>query len=454
LDATGIILAAGKGTRMVSDLPKALHKVCGIPLTEHCVRAMRGAGLERVVVVIGHGADQVREALGECCAYAMQAEQLGTGHAVTQALPLVETADAIVMPGDAPLMRSESLKSLYAHHKETGADLTLAVVQYNDPTGYGRVFRDEEGMPVAIVEEKDCTAEQRAIHEVCVSLYCFSTALLRQLLPQVTSANAQGEFYLTDIVRLAAGGGKKVVTWNAADPLELMGVNDRWQLAEAGKELRLRKVKELCLSGVTFVDPDTCFLEADVKIGRDTLVEPNCYLLGNTSIGSGCVIGPGTRLANVKIADRTTVLMSNLMESEVGTGTRIGPFSHLRPGSKVGDRCSIGDYVEIKKSVIADDVSIGHLAYIGDASVGEGTNIGAGTITCNYDGKRKHRTVIGRNVFIGSNNTLVAPVEIGDGAFTAAGSTITQDVEPNALAVGRSRQTSKEGWAEHWRNRP
>lgn len=455
MNSTGIVLAAGKGTRMVSELPKALHRMCGLPMTEHCVRAIKGAGAEPVVVVVGHGADQVREALGEGNIYAVQEQQLGTGHALMQALPALRgDGVAMVMPGDAPLVTSESLRSLRAAHEREGAAMTLAVCRYADPTGYGRVLRSSAGNPVEIVEERDCTPEQRAITEVCVSLYCFNVGLLRDLLPRLSSDNAQGEYYLTEIVSLAAKAGCKVATWETTQPEELVGVNDRWQLAAVGKSLRMRKLKEMALAGVTIVDPDTCFADMDVEVGTDTTIEPSCYLIGSTRIGAGCTIGPGTRMKDSVVADDSIVLSSNVVESRIGSRTRVGPFAHLRPESEIGNNCVIGDFVEVKKSRIMDRVSVGHLAYIGDSVVGEGTNIGAGTITCNYDGKRKNQTIIGAGVFIGSNNTLVAPVKIGDGAFTAAGSTITDDVEDNALALGRARQIIKEGWAEQWRKQP
>lgn len=453
---SGVILAAGKGTRMVSELPKALHPVCGIPLTEHCVRAMRSAGVPRPIVVVGHGAERVQDVLGPQNDYAAQSEQLGTGHALMQALPALRNQGAtraLTMPGDAPLVTGEMLTSLLRTHEEMGAQLTFAVCQYDDPTGYGRVLRNQAGEPVGIVEERDCTPQQRLIKEVCTSLYCFEVALLADLLPRLKADNAQQEYYLTDIIGLAAAAGYRVATWTTPDPTLLMGVNDRWQLSQAAEVLRMRKLKDLATSGVTITDPKNSYVDMDVQIGPDTVVEPGCCIKGTTRIGRNCTIGPGTRIVDGIVEDGATVLSSNVVESEIGFGTRVGPFAHLRPGTKVGRNCSIGDFVELKNSEIGDDVSIGHLAYVGDAMVGSDTNIGAGTITCNYDGKRKHRTVIGKGVFIGSNNTLVAPVQIGDGAFTAAGSTITEDVEPDALAVARARQVNKEEWARKWRTK-
>jgi bifunctional UDP-N-acetylglucosamine pyrophosphorylase/glucosamine-1-phosphate N-acetyltransferase len=456
LRLSGIILAAGKGTRMVSDLPKALQPVCGLPLTEHCIRAMRGCGVDRPIVVIGHQAERVREALGDENLYAEQTEQLGTGHAAMQALPALRrlaAEHALLMPGDAPLMTSEALAALYETHVREQADVTLAVSRFDDPTGYGRIIRNAQGQPVDIAEEKDCTPEQRAIKEVCTSFYCFRTTALQELLPRLDNDNAQREYYLTDIIRLASEAGRKVATWPAPDPSILVGVNDRWQLADAAKVLRMRKLRDLAMSGVTVVDPETTFIDTDVEVGTDTVVHPSSYLHGSTRIGSGCEIGPGTRLVDSVVGDRATILSSNVVESRVGSGTRVGPYANLRPGAEVGDDCSIGDFVEIKNSRVGHRVSIGHIAYVGDAEVGDDTNIGAGTITCNFDGKKKSKTVIGKGAFIGSNNTLVAPVTIGDGAFTAAGSTITEDVPPDALGLGRARQTNREGWAARWRNR-
>ncbi len=453
--ATGIILAAGKGTRMVSELPKALHPVCGIPMTEHCVRAMRGAGVQRPIVVIGHAADAVRQALGGANDYVLQEQQLGTGHALRQTVPVLEKAAAscvIVMPGDAPLICGETLTSLLQTHQNENAQITLAVCQFDDPTGYGRVIR-KNGSPAAIVEERDCSPEQRQIKEVCVSLYCFDIALLRHLLPKLSNDNAQHEYYLTDIIALGSEAGCKIAAWEAPDPSELAGVNDRWQLAQAEKHLRKRRLMALAMSGVSIVDPKSCYIDMDVEVAPDARIEPNCYLHGKTSIGSGSVIGPETRLVDTLVGKGCTVLSSNCREATIGDRTRVGPFAHLRPGAVIGEDCSIGDYVEIKKAVLGNNVSVAHLTYLGDAEVGDGANIGAGTITCNYDGKSKHKTVIGRGAFIGSNNTLVAPVEIGAGAYTAAGSTITDSVEADALAIGRARQVQKEGWAEKWRNR-
>ncbi|MHB0912036.1 MAG: bifunctional UDP-N-acetylglucosamine diphosphorylase/glucosamine-1-phosphate N-acetyltransferase GlmU [Armatimonadota bacterium] len=451
-ELTAVILAAGKGTRMKSALPKALHPICGKPMTRYVVDACRGSGIEDCIVVVGHGAEQVKEGLGNDIRYAVQAEQKGTGHACAQALALVEKDSCVlVTPGDTPLIQAEMLSQLVAEHTASGAAATLLTTVLPDAGHYGRVLRGADGAVLRIVEAKDATPEEIAAREINTSIYCFDGALLAKYLKEITPANAQGEYYLTDVIGLMVADGRKVGAVVSEDPDIVLGVNNRVDLAYLTGIIRRRILDRLMLSGVTLIDPQATYVDDGVEVGADTVIHPGSHLLGGTKVGEGCTIGPSARLVNVQIGNNVTVLSSNLDDSTVGDGTRVGPFANIRPGCKIGKNVKIGDFVEAKNAEIEDSVSMGHLAYIGDAVVGERTNIGAGTITCNYDGYAKHRTVIGRNVFVGSDVTIVAPLNIGDGALIAAGSTITEDVPGDALAVARSKQAVKEGWARRRR---
>lgn len=470
MGSVGIVLAAGKGTRMKSERPKALHPLWGLPLVAYVLRAFEEATIHPLIVVIGHQADSVRAALGDQYWYALQTEPLGTGHACLQAAPLLGyqvpagvdlsiasfqgspyEGTVIVAPGDSPLVTSEALQSLLEHHRRTGAVATIATAELENPTGYGRILRDSEGKVIGIVEEKDATAEQKRLREVCTSFYCFQAPALFEMLPRLSNQNVQGEYYLTDVIALLAQAGARVETWLSPDPTLLMGVNNRWELAQAGRVLRERFLRHLALEGVTIVDPASTYVDATVKVGAETVIEPNCYLRGQTTIGSDCVIGPETFLQDTRVGDRCVILRSHVVGCEIESDVRVGPFAQLRPGTLLRSGARVGNFVEIKASEIGEGTKVMHLTYIGDASVGAETNIGAGTITCNYDGKRKHRTVIGKGVFVGSHATLIAPVTIGDGAYIAAASPINQDVPPDALAIARSYQTNKEGWAKRRR---
>jgi bifunctional UDP-N-acetylglucosamine pyrophosphorylase/glucosamine-1-phosphate N-acetyltransferase len=449
----GIILAAGKGTRMKSDLPKALHQVGGLPMVEWIGRAMAEAGIERIVIVIGHHGEMVEKALGDRYEYVWQREQLGTGHAarMTEEVLGGHKGPVIVAPGDAPLLNAEVFRRLIAAHQDSVCTFATALV--DDPKGYGRVLRDESGAPTRIVEEKDATPEQRAIKEVSAALYCFDGPSLYRELPKLRNDNAQGEHYLPDLIAMFSQSGRTVRAVLFEDERVLLGVNDRWQLAKAESEIRAELLRKHALNGVTLIDPATTTIGADVEIGEDTIVEPCTSLLGRTVIGTGCRIGPNTRIQDCRIGSKSRVLMSHAVRATLGDNVHCGPFANLRPGAILGDGVKVGNFVEIKNSVLETNVSASHLTYIGDADVGAETNIGAGTITCNYDGFTKSRTTIGRNVFVGSNATLVAPVTLGDGTMVAAGSTITRDVPENAGAFGRARQETKEGWAEKWRDK-
>lgn len=455
VSVAGVILAAGKGTRMKSDLPKGLHAVCGLPMVEHVGRAMRGAGVQKPIMVIGHGGNLIQDACGNTYAYAIQEEQLGTGHALLMAREALAgyQGPLLVTPGDTPLLRSDALQQLVEHHAESGAAMTIATVELDDPKGYGRIIRDGNMSIVQIVEDKDATQNEKLVREINSGIYCFDAEPLFQHLPALQNFNASGEYYLTDIVRAFADADLKIETLVFTDEGLLRGVNDPWQLGEAAAIMSRQILKVHAENGVTIIDPATTFIGADVTIGVGTTLEPGTILEGATKIGSECHIGPFSRVAESIIADRCTILMSHVKGAKMASGSRCGPYANLRPGTVLSENVKIGNFVEIKNSTIGADASLSHLTYIGDASVGARSNIGAGTITCNYDGISKHRTEIGADTFIGSNSTLVAPITIGNGAMVAAGSVITQDVGDGDLALGRARQEVKIQWVPQWRER-
>ncbi|MEJ5253430.1 MAG: bifunctional UDP-N-acetylglucosamine diphosphorylase/glucosamine-1-phosphate N-acetyltransferase GlmU [Armatimonadota bacterium] len=451
---TAVIMAAGKSTRMKSRLPKPLHPLCGKPLLAYILDACSAGGASRLIVVVGHEAERVKEAFRDRCEFVLQEEQMGTGHAVMVTHPLLEgyEGDLLVLPGDTPLIDGDTLRRLAEHHRATGAVATLlSAVLPHDAGMYGRVLRDETGKVLGVVEAKDATPEQLAVREINTSIYCFNAPALFDALKQIRPDNARGEYYLTDVIGLLTREGRKVEAVIADDWQVTLGVNTRVELADVASRLRWRIMERLMLSGVTIVDPANTYIDADVQIGQDTTVYPNTYLLGQTVIGEECHIGPMARIEDSQIGNRVTVLASQVVESRLDDEVRVGPFANLRPGTVVGKGSKIGDFVEVKNAVIEENVSMAHLTYVGDAHVGANTNIGAGTITCNYDGKRKHRTVIGKGCFIGSHATLIAPVEIGDGAYVAAASPITSNVPPDSLAIARCRQEVKEGWAKRRR---
>jgi bifunctional UDP-N-acetylglucosamine pyrophosphorylase / glucosamine-1-phosphate N-acetyltransferase len=443
-----VVLAAGKGTRMKSRLPKAAHPVCGKPMARYPVDAARKLGAQRVVVVVGHEADAVRAAVGDDVEYVLQADQRGTGHAVMQAeRALREADDVLVLNGDLTLVTADELRTLLDRHHSTGAAATLLTAELEDPASYGRVVRRGDGTVDRVVERRDASPEEAAIREINVGLYCFRAAELRDCLSRLRPDNDQGEYYLTDVIGLLVGDGRRVEAVIASDARCALGVNDRVELAEAAAIQRERILRRLMLSGVTLIDPLTTYVDAEVQIGQDTVIHPMTVIQGRSIIGSECQIGPSARISDSELADRVTVHASVVVEARIGGGTRIGPYANLRPGCQLGREVKVGDFVELKNAVLEDRVSAGHHAYLGDVTVGEKSNIGAGTITCNYDGRKKHRTVIGREVFIGTHATLVAPVTVGDGAYVAAHSVVTEDVPADAMAIARSRQTNKEGWA-------
>lgn len=449
--AVAVLLAAGKGTRMSSRYPKAAHPILGKPMARYPVDLCRRLGVERILGVVGHQPDLVREALGPGLEIVEQPEQRGTGHALLCAEALLRDYDGpvLVLQADNVLLRDEEIAALLASHRETGAAALLSA-EVPEPGAYGRVLRGSDGRVERIVEVKGASPEDLAIREINIGAYLFRSPALFEALRRVQPDETTGEVYLTDVVAVLAQGGARIEAV-PADPINAIGINDRVELARAAGILRERILREHMLNGVTIEDPSATYIDADVRIGRDTLIRPMTFLHGATVIGEECEIGPSVRISDSVLGDRISVQSAVLAGSEVGADTRIGPFAQLRPGCRVGRKVKIGNFVELKNAEVEDGASMGHLAYIGDAFVGEKTNIGAGTITCNYDGKRKHHTRIGRQTFIGSHSTLIAPVEIGDGALVAAGAVVTQDVPADALAVGRVRPTIKPDWARRRR---
>jgi bifunctional UDP-N-acetylglucosamine pyrophosphorylase / glucosamine-1-phosphate N-acetyltransferase len=445
-----IVLAAGKGTRMKSQQAKVLHPLCGRPLAYYPVRRALEIGASPVVVVVGHQAEAVEAALAASLPEApvrfeVQREQLGTAHAVRAARDALRGREGavLILSGDTPLLTAETLERVVAARGH--APLSLATMQLADPAGYGRIVRDAEDRPARVVEEKDATDAERRIEEVNAGLYCAEAGFLWDALERVGSSNAQREFYLTDLVAMAArAGGVAAVE---VPPEEASGVNDREELALAGRVLTYRIASALMQSGVTIEDPDRFDCDEGVKVGPDTVIEPNVRLRGATRIGSGCVVGQGTILTDAVLSDGVTIRPYTVVDaSTVAARAILGPFSRLRPGSEIGEEAHVGNFVETKKTRLGKGAKANHLTYLGDADVGAGTNVGAGTITCNYDGEKKHPTTIGEGAFIGSDSILVAPIRIGDGAYVAAGSTLTDSVPAGALALGRAKQVTKEGW--------
>jgi bifunctional UDP-N-acetylglucosamine pyrophosphorylase / glucosamine-1-phosphate N-acetyltransferase len=452
-----VLLAAGKGTRMKSAVPKVLHRACGLPLIEHVLRAGDALDPVSTVIILGHAADLVRAALTTRpnLSVVVQEPQLGTGHALLQAEAALagRTGTLIVLSGDVPLLRPETLDRLLRTHEAAAAAATILTASVNDPTGYGRIVR-QAGAIAAIVEHRDATAEVRAIREINSGIYAFDLEPLFDALRAIGSANAQGEYYLPDLVRLYRQRGRIVETVALDDPTEILGVNSRRELALVSALLRDRKQDELMAAGVTIIDPATTWIEPDVSIGADTVLHPGVYLQGRTSIGARCELQSNVRLVDAALGDDVFVNSFCLVtEARVGSGARLGPFAHIRPQSDVGEHAHVGNFVELKKTTLGRGSKANHLAYLGDATIGEKVNIGAGTITCNYDGVSKSPTIIEDGAFIGSDSQLVAPVRIGKGAYVAAGSSITQDVPPGALAIARGTQVNKEGWVAGRRQR-
>lgn len=441
-----VILAAGQGTRMRSALPKVLHTVAGKAMLGHVIDTARQLNPQKIHVVIGHGAELVRERLAaDDLNFVLQREQLGTGHAVAQALPALSAERVLILYGDVPLIEVETLQRLLLQVSDQ--QLGLLTVNLNDPTGYGRIVRDQAGCVKAIVEHKDASDEQRAIREGNTGILAVPGKKLGDWLGRLSNSNAQGEYYLTDVIAMAVADGLVVATEQAADEMEVLGANDRIQLSQLERHYQYRAARRLMLQGVTLIDPARFDLRGEVTVGRDVSIDINVILEGQVVIEDGVQIGPNCVIKNSILRTGAIVKANSHLEgADMGEGADCGPFARLRPGSVLGTRAHVGNFVELKNAKLGESAKAGHLSYLGDAEIGARTNIGAGTITCNYDGANKFKTVLGEDVFIGSNSALVAPVTLGDRATTGAGSVITSDVPDNTLAVGRAKQRNIEGW--------
>jgi bifunctional UDP-N-acetylglucosamine pyrophosphorylase/glucosamine-1-phosphate N-acetyltransferase len=464
IPVSALVLAAGQGKRMKSDRVKLLHELGGAPMVCHVARAAAHLEPATLAAVVGNQGAQVTAALsgepglieaGLC--FVTQQRQLGTAHAVLQAEPLLRRAgkfkgDLLILNGDVPLIRPSTLRALLRHHRRQRAAATVLTTLVDDPAGYGRVVRDDEGELVSIVEDRDASAHQKKIREINAGLYCADLSLLFSALKRTGRSNAQGEYYLPDLFPILRSQGRRIAAYLHADAEEVLGVNDRAELARAGRVLYRRRAAELMASGVTIVDPDCTYIDPGVRVGRDTIIHPLARIEGRSRIGSGCVIGSLSHIADTTLADNVLVRdMCVISDSTISTGAKIGPFAHIRPGTVLGQDVHVGNFVEVKKSRVGRGSKANHLTYLGDAVIGEGCNVGAGTITCNYDGVHKHTTTLEDRVFIGSNSALVAPVKIGRGAYVGAGSVITRDVPAGALGLTRAPQRIIEDWAERRR---
>ena len=448
---SALILAAGKGTRMKSGLVKVMHPLSGRPMVHWPVAAAREAGASRLVLVIGHQAESVREYFdgkGDVD-FAVQEKQLGTGHAVGAAVPLLRGTGGrvLILCGDVPLIRPETLRGLLAHHETRRATVTVLTTHLEDPYGYGRVVKREGGRILRIVEEKDASEEERGISEINSGIYCVEETFLFQAVARLSNDNAQGEYYLTDIITDAVDRGELCISFPTTDREEIMGVNDRVQLAAAAALVRKRTNEELMLAGATLIDPAAAYIEPGIPVGPDSVIHPNVHIAGATRIGARCTIEPSVIIRDCTIGDDVIIKAGSVLEGSVlHDHVAVGPMAHLRPGTELMEQVKIGNFVETKETVLGRGSKASHLTYLGDAVIGCNVNVGCGTITCNYDGKNKHRTIIGDGVFVGSDVQFVAPVTIGANALIAAGTTVTQDVPPESLAIARTPQVNKIGW--------
>lgn len=449
-----IVLAAGEGTRMRSSHAKVMHRVCGRPMLEHVLNASAKAGMDKNLVVVGHRKENVLEQIsGDNIAFVEQpmyeGAPYGTGFAVMQALPHIDNdSTVIVLCGDTPLVKHETLMELMEYHEKNNNSATVLTTIMDDPSGYGRILRKDDGTLLEIVEQKDASEEQKTIGEINSGIYCFKAYSLKEGLEEISNDNSQGEYYLTDVIGILNGRGQRVGALEVKDSTEIMGVNSRVQLAEAEGIMRKRINTFHMLNGVTIIDPDRTYIEVGVEIGRDTVIYPGTILQGNTIIGTECQLLGGSRIRDSKIGSCVDIESSLIEESIVGDGTHIGPYAHLRPKSVLGEHVKIGNFVEVKNANIADGSKASHLSYVGDADVGKDVNIGCGVVFVNYNGVSKSRSVVGDHAFVGSNSNLVAPVEVKEWGYIAAGSTITEDVGVGELSIARARQVNKEGWVE------
>lgn len=445
-----VILAAGEGTRMKSKKPKVLHKVMNKTMVERVIQAAKDIGANDIAVIVGHKAEEVKAALStDKIKFFVQEKQLGTGHAVMQAEEFIdENSHIIILYGDTPLIKKETLKSLIDFHEKENNGVSIISAVVEDSAGYGHIIRNASGDFLKNVEYKDCNEEEKLVKEINTGIYCYKGSSLKKALKSLTNNNSQGEYYLPDTLEIILKNGEKVNAMNALDVTEFFGVNSRAQLSEAESILKNRINKMHMENGVTITDPSQTYIEDSVTIGCDTIIHPGTILEGETQIGEDCVIGPYSKLKDMIIDNSVTVQFSTAIESFIGEGTTVGPYAYIRPQSKIGKNVKVGDFVEIKNSVIGDNTKISHLTYIGDSDVGERINFGCGTVVVNYDGKKKYRTTIEDDVFVGCNANLVAPVTLKKGSYVAAGSTITKDVPEKSLAVARNRQVNLEGWTK------
>ncbi len=449
-DTIAVILAAGEGKRMKSSVSKVAHSICGRSVVRWVYCAVKDAGIENTVVVVGHRKDQVKECMGNEVSYAIQDKQLGTGHAVMSAADSFRNmaGNVLLLCGDAPLLTASTIKRALRYHNDGGNAATVVTALLENPEGYGRIIRDEKANVKRIVEQRDADDEQKSIREVNSGTYIFDAQKLAVFLEKLGNSNAQGEYYLTDTIGLLIDDGLRVGAVKVQDPAEIMGINDRVQLSEASGILRRRILNSIMLSGVTVTDPGSTYIDADVRVGSDSVIYPGTILEGDVDTGTECILGPDTRMKNVKAGKGSQIRNSVVLDSSIGDGCSIGPFAYIRPGSCIGDNVRIGDFVEVKNSVIGSDSKISHLTYVGDADIGRNVNLGCGVVFVNYDGKVKNRTVVGDNAFIGCNVNLIAPVVVEKDSYIAAGSTINRTVPEKALAVARQRQSNIENWVE------
>ncbi len=445
-----LVLAAGEGKRMKSRYSKMVHKVYGKQVINWVCGTVEKVGFTETIVVVGHGADQVKECLGDKYKYVLQKEQLGTGHAVMQAESLLREREGLVfiLYGDTPLISQETVKGAIEYHRNSGCRATIVTAFLDDPTGYGRIVRDLHGNVVKIVEHRDASPEELNINEINSGMYCFWIEDLLLALKELNNNNDQGEYYITDTIEILLKKELKVGAYEVKNPVEILGINDRIQLYQASEVMKKRILECHMKSGVTIIDPNSTFIDDGVKIGMDTVIYPGTIIEGNTDIGEDCIIGPNSRIISSTIGDGVEITNSIVVESVIGDKTSVGPFAYIRPGNRIGSNVKIGDFVELKKSIIGDKTKIPHLSYIGDTSVGKNTNIACGVITVNYDGKEKNKTDIGNNAFVGCNVNLIAPVTVKDNSYIAAGSTITDEVPEYSLAIARERQVIKEDWVK------
>lgn len=447
-DTAVIIMAAGKGKRMKSNLPKVLHNLAGKPILNYVLETVNQLEVKRKILIVGYKSDKIRELIGDKIESVEQREQLGTAHAVSQTKKLLSgfKGDVLILSGDVPFLTVKTLKRLLKYHQDNNFCCTLLSAVLKKPKGYGRIIRDKKGEIKGIIEEADLSADRKKINEINSGIYCFNKEKLFQVLEKITTDNKQGEYYLTDTVKILLNEGLTIGNIIIKDYSEILGINNRLDLANASKKVYQKTLQDLMVQGVTIVDTNSTFIEQGVKIGQDSIIYPFTIIEKNTKIGKNCIIGPNSHLIDSRIGKGVKVWASIIEDSNIEEEAKIGPYAHLRPGTVVKKGAKIGNFVEVKKSTIGEGSKASHLTYLGDTIIGKRVNIGAGTITCNYDGEKKNKTIIEDGVFIGSNNTLVAPVKLGKDSYTGAGSTITEDVPTGNLAIARSRQKNISGW--------